>query len=158
MIIIECRADITLVKCLISIPEKNIIHENKGKGGVCYQLSTNWTDSKGLIDQDPDSPQPIYVKNASSYKLLSHVDINILHDSSRNNDLIMLCPRLEDWILKSAKEAKIDVSQHGLPGDVKLLHKVLDHQLNEFRILLHIMLKRKPDRLMTLKKLLEDSE
>jgi len=154
MIFVECRADDTLVKCLANIPKANIIHEFKGKPGVCTQLMRNWTDSKGLIDEDPRASQPPYVKKARPHGKHIQYDIKYLHDASRNNYLIVLCPKLEDWILKSAEIADIDVTRHGLPNDANALHKVIDYKLDEFRILIHMMLRRKSTRILTLKGLL----
>ena len=154
MIFVECNADITLVECLTNIPKENIVHEFKGKPGVCKQLMEGWTNSKGLIDEDPGASQPPYVRNAHPYGSFIQEDIKYLRDASRNNDLIVLCPRLEDWILKSAQIAKIDVTRHGLPNDANALHRVIDYKLNEFMILIHMMVKRKSTRILALKGLL----
>ena len=154
MIVVECNADNTLVKCLINIPKTDIIHEFKGKPGVCHQLKENLTNSKGLIDEDPRAGQPPYVKKAQPHGSYIQDDIKYLFDASRNNYLIILCPKLEDWVLKTAQIANIDVTRHGLPNDANVLHRVIDYKLDEFRILLHMLLKRKSNRLLTLKGLL----
>lgn len=154
MIVVECNADATLVKCLTNIPKANIIHEFKGKPGVCNQLMENLTNSKGLIDEDPRAGQHPYVKRARPHGSFIQEDIKYLHDASRNNDLIVLCPKLEDWILKSAEIANIDVRRHGLPNDANALRKVIDYKLNEFRILIHMMARRKSARILALKGLL----
>ena len=43
--------------------------------------------------------------------------LRILRNTNRNNDLIILCPRLEDWILEAAKEANVDIETYNLPKD-----------------------------------------
>ncbi|MBI2831345.1 MAG: hypothetical protein HYX79_03715 [Chloroflexi bacterium] len=158
MIVIECSADEALVKCVTSIPKKGIIHDLRGKGGVCEQLSMKWRNSKGLVDEDdPRAGQPPYIKSALSHKSDIGGDIKLLHDESRDNYLIVLSPRLEEWILKSAQMLGIDVTRHGLPSDADALHRVVDFRLDKLRTLLHMMIRRKSERLLTLKQLLEDT-
>lgn len=154
MIFVECNADDTLVKCLTNTPKANIIHDFTGKPGVCTQLMRNWTDSKGLIDEDPRAGQPPYVKKARPHGKTIQYDIKYLRDASRNNYLIVLCPKLEDWILKSAEIADIDVTRHSLPNDANALHRVIDYRLNEFRILIRMMIRKKSNRILALKGLL----
>ena len=53
--VVECEAEITLVKSLISISRKNIIHGNKP--GVLETLERR-QNCKGMVDEDPWSIQP----------------------------------------------------------------------------------------------------
>lgn len=104
MIYLECYSDEALVKAL-GIHKKEIYH-SYSKGNVCKKLEKN-SESKGLVDEDPFSTQPSYI---GKLKTNSHeYDIKLLYDEIANNHLIVLCPRLEDWILKAAKEAGINV-------------------------------------------------
>lgn len=64
MIYVECKPDTTLLSVL-GVPRKEIFHAG-GKGNVCVRLS-KITDSKGLVDEDPESPQPGYLKKLKSY-------------------------------------------------------------------------------------------
>jgi hypothetical protein len=59
MIYIECRPDKILVEAL-SVPEEEIIHAGS-KGNVCNRLS-RIRNSKGLVDEDPESAQPTYIR------------------------------------------------------------------------------------------------
>ena len=62
MIYVECDTDVALVKNL-DIPKKEIIHAGN-KGNVCNRLRKT-KNSIGLIDEDPQSGQPRYIKNLS---------------------------------------------------------------------------------------------
>ena len=156
MIYVECKPDLTLVKALTKITKGDIIHEFKGKGEICNQLRKR-TNCKGLIDEDPGSGQPKYVREARLEKNLTEYDIKVMHHSSTNNRLIVLCPRLEDWILKAAREDGIDVGKYGLPPSAVKLHREINIILDKFEKLLED-LKGSSSRLKNLKKLLESNE
>jgi len=133
MIYTECKPDSVLAKTL-GIPKKEIIHLG-GKPEVCKQLEKqeNW---KGLIDEDPFSIQPSYLKKLEVRENLSNYGFKVLNDNSNNNDLIVLCPRLEEWVLKATKEAKIDIKRYNLPDDSEHLHKVINLNIDKFEKLI----------------------
>jgi len=153
MIYIECKPDYVLVNTLTKFPRKEIIHEFKGKFEVCKRLEA-MSDSRGLIDEDPASIQPAYMKGLILANDFAENDIKVFGDSRNNNNLIVLCPRLEEWILKSAREAGIDVRDYSLPNDAKKLHEEINISLEKLEKLL-ADLKNSSNRLKTLKRLLE---
>ena len=154
MIIVECYSDKTLVQSLTSLPLEYINHEMRGKSGVCNQLAER-SNSKGLIDEDPLSAQHPYEKDGIQRQNYAQYDIKHLHFPSQGNELIILCPKLEDWVLKTAQIADIDVTRHGLPDEPNKLHRIIDQKLDEFRILVNMLKKRKTDRSTTLTNLLK---
>jgi len=153
MIYVECKPDLTLVKSLTNVTRREITHEFKGKGEICNRLRKQ-TNCKGLLDEDPSSAQPHYVKEAMLENEFPQHDIKVLHHSSTDNRLIVLCPRLEEWILKAASETGIDVRKYDLPNDAAKLHRHINISLDKFENLLE-ELKESSNRLKTLKKLLE---
>jgi hypothetical protein len=134
MIYTECKPDSTLVK-MLGLPKRHIIHQ-QGKPEVCKQLEkrTNW---KGMIDEDPFSVQPPYLKKLRVMENLSNYGLKVLKDAAKNNDLIILSPRLEEWILKAVKEAGIDIKRYNLPDDGDPLHKVINLDLRKFERLVN---------------------
>ncbi len=155
MIFVECHADSVLVQNLTSLSPENIPHDLRGRGAVCNLLS-NSSNSKGLIDKDPGTARHPYEKAGQPRGSHVQEDIELLHYSSQNNQLIVLCPKLEDWILKTAHIAGIDVTRRGLPNNANQLHKVIDNKLDKFRILLNMLKKRKSPRILALANLLTD--
>jgi len=133
MIYTECKPDSVLVKTL-GIPKKEIIHLG-GKPEVCKQLEKreNW---KGLIDEDPFSIQPSYLKRLKMRVNLSNYGFKVLYDNCNNNDLIVLCPRLEEWVLTATKEAQIDIKRYNLPDDGEHLHKEININIDKFEKLI----------------------
>jgi len=154
MIIVECYSDIALVQCLTSTPREYIIHQMRGKSGVCKQLAER-NNSKGLIDEDPNSAQHPYEKAGVLNEIYIQYDIKYLHYKSQNNELIVLRPKLEDWFLKTVQIEGIDITRHGLPDEPNRLHRVIDQKLNEFRRLINMLKKQKSERIAVLTDLLK---
>ncbi len=153
MIYIECKPDYALVRSLTQTSKRDILHEFKGKFEICRHLE-NQRNCKGLIDEDPAGTQPPYLKRLQRQDDFSEYDLISLHDSNNGNYLIVLCPRLEEWVLKSSKEANMDVRKYDLPNDGPTLHRYININLGKFEGLLED-LKGSSRRLRTLKRLLE---
>lgn len=111
---------------------KKIIHANN-KGNVCKKLQKN-KNAIGVVDEDPESAQPSYIGKLQLYN--HEYDIKHFREKKSGNVLIVLCPRLEDWILKASKEAGIQVEDFGLPAHANELHKVINSRLDYFTKLL----------------------
>jgi hypothetical protein len=155
MIYTECNPDTALVKFL-GIPKKQVIHL-QGKPEVCKQLEKReyW---KGMIDEDPFSVQPYSYLNKlqEATGLLTVFGLKVLHDATKNNDLIVLSPKLEGWILKAAKDAKIDIKQYNLPEDEEKLRDELKlKNLAKFEKLVND-LKEKSEMVKALERLLKE--
>lgn len=120
MIYVECYPDKTLVNCL-GISKREINHAFS-KGNVCNKLEKS-KNSKGMVDEDPSSAQPGYIQKL---KIISDEnDIRVLYGKEGKNLMIVLCPRLEEWILKAAKEVNANMKKYGLPDDADKLHKII---------------------------------
>lgn len=132
-IYVECKPDYTLVKTITEVPKRRINHAGN-KSEVCKNLRKH-NMCIGLVDEDPLSVQPSYLAGLEVEDLSSH-QMKILHDSSRDNSVVVLCPRLEDWILKTAQEASVDVRNYGLPNDDVRLHEEINGNLERFEKLL----------------------
>jgi hypothetical protein len=132
MIYLECNADEALIQAC-GVPKKKIKHVFS-KGNVCRHLQKN-KNAIGIVDEDPESAQPGYLEKL---RLQSHEhNIKLFYEKKSGNVLIVLCPRLEEWILKAAKEAKIQAKDFGLPDHANGLHKVINSRLEHFTKLLN---------------------
>ncbi len=152
MIYLECYSDEALVKAF-GVHKKGIFH-SYSKGNVCKKLEKGFK-SKGLVDEDPFSTQPSYV---GKLKTNSHeYDIKLLYDEIAKNHLIVLCPRLEDWILKAAKEAGINIKEYSLPDDANELHKIINTKLDKFIFLIEDI-KKRSNMLITLEKMIRSKQ
>jgi len=66
----------------------------------------------------------------------------------------LISPRLEEWILKAARETGKDIRKYDLPDNAARLHTEINIALDKFENLLED-LKDSSNRLRTLKRLLE---
>ena len=147
---VECNPDATLVMSLTSVSKKRIIH-HYGKNEVLRKLLKQ-NDSIGVIDKDPWSIQPtVYLQR---FQVLSYSDsdgIEILHHNQGHNRLIVLYPRLEEWVIESARKANISPKDYNLPATGNELHEVINSKINRFEELLDD-LKQSSERVKILKK------
>lgn len=150
MIYLECYTDEALVKAL-GVHNNDIFHSGN-KGNVCKNLA-KVQKSIGLVDEDPSSAQPSYI---GKLKAKSNTDdMKLMFDEKNKNYLVILCPRLEDWILKAAKQSKINMKDYNLPDDAYELHKVNFKSMKNFTKLIEDMEKRKCTMLRALSTLLK---
>lgn len=133
IIFVECNPDELLIQ-KIGIPKKIIYHAG-GKTKICKKLSKD-TNKIGVIDEDPLSVQPPYIKKLKIIEEEKELGIKVLFDEKRKNRIIILSPRLEEWIIKACEEAKIDLKKYNLPKNGNKLHKVINTNLNKFENLL----------------------
>lgn len=59
--------------------------------------------------------------------------LRLLSDTARGNHIVVLCPKLEDWIVRAAREADTDLANYNLPTDPKVLHGVINQRLSNFQ-------------------------
>jgi len=146
--LVECKPDAVLIKSLTLAPRKRIEHAGN-KSQLLKKLTEHYSNSKGIIDEDPGSIQPPHLQKFKQKQDLPSCKLRILHQKGRNNTLIILCPALEEWILDTAKEAKIDPQEYGLPKDPTKLHQQINIQIDKFQKLIKDLANSK--RLKTLK-------
>ncbi|KYK35474.1 MAG: hypothetical protein HXS46_12500 [Theionarchaea archaeon] len=151
IVYVECKPDRTLVKSITRIHKKYIIHAG-GKSEICKNLQKQ-QDCIGLVDEDPLRVQPSYIERMRVVDEIVQHELRVLHDGSRDNYVIVLCPRLEEWLLKAAQESNVKVEKYGLPSDGMKLHQKINANLDKFKELLEDL--RISNRLKTLQKLLE---
>jgi hypothetical protein len=154
MIYTECKPDSALVKTL-GISKKQIIHVGN-KPEVCKRLEKD-KNCIGLVDEDPSSFQPPYLKKLQEKENLSDCGLKILNDNAKNNDLIILCPRLEEWVLEAIKQAEVDIKKYNLPADSKKLHDKINLVLDKFEMLIKD-LKEKSKMIKALEKAIKELE
>lgn len=137
MLFVECKPDYELVISLASVPIKKVEHAGN-KSGVLKKLvrrrgTPNYENSIGMIDEDPLSTQPPDLEKFREIEYLERYKIRILHYRWLNNRLLVLCPKLEEWIVEAAREARINLNDYGLPSDPRKLHEVINLGIKRFR-------------------------
>ena len=130
-IVVECNPDELLARAL-GLGRKEIAHQNS-KGEVCHYLKNN--DVRiAVIDEDPGSGQPNYLKTF----IMAEEKFGIKKIVQNNTQKIILIikPRLEEWILSQCEKSNIDPGKFFLPNNAKQLKDVINLRLNHFDNLL----------------------
>ncbi len=140
-------------KALIACLGVKSTKDGRHKSGVLKELSQT-KDMIGIVDQDPKNTQS-RPKTMNEFVLVEHKHgIKSYHHQSNGNQLIVLCPNLESWILKASRTSKVKVATHSLPGNPSTLHRNINSRLPNFERLIQDLLNRKNPALLYLQQLL----
>lgn len=151
-IALECNPDEELVKCL-GFTRKEITHQ-PNKGQVFSFLEKNM-GALGIVDEDPGANPPghmVFYKKICDEQHGVEVYIKPLEGTK----LVIIKPRLEEWIIKQAKDSKIDPTKYSLPDNGRELHKIINTKLSQFGQLLSSMLEKRNPGLLYLKSILKN--
>ena len=146
---LECKPDETLAR-VAGVPRRAIIHSH-GKGKVSKSLAKS-SGVTGMVDEDLGSPEPTAISSFVEVSALHDVRLKI--DKSSNNRLVVVCPKLEDWVIKSAKAANLKMREFSLSENPRELHADINVRLPNLERLLQELLELKSPRLLHLKSLL----
>ncbi|UCD52675.1 MAG: hypothetical protein JSW27_08565 [Phycisphaerales bacterium] len=117
-VLVECYPDRALVLAL-GVPKRQLRHE-RCKGEVVKRVR-KLDDVTGIVDEDPASAQPHDLNN---YDIAAEVEgLRLLsRRDQRNRRMVVICPRLEDWLLQRARASGVEPQDHGLPDHPRQLH------------------------------------
>ena len=127
MIVAEGKSDKLLVKTMGF--SKKVIHRAGSKGNV-FKKVRNLPKAVGIVDEDPNSEQP---GELEQYEVIKKADTIKLMGKKNDKDkfLIQISPRFEDWILRRAKENKINPGDFSLPDTPGELHRLTGLENNK---------------------------
>jgi len=151
LIFVECKPDRLLIRILAGVGKKEIRHSGN-KFEVMKQLDKH-SMALGIIDEDPGKNQPTQLQKAEDISTdeIRATDLILLR--YRDSLVLVLRPRLEEWILKTAREININPKDFTLPNDPEQLHSIINYNLDKFgRFLIKMKhYERKSRRIETLK-------
>jgi hypothetical protein len=149
MLLLECKPDEELARRL-GRARRDCRHLND-KGRVC-----NWLKrADGLIamvDEDPGAAQPPYLLRLQ--QVSDEGGIRELRDAERNHRIIIVCPRLEEWIIATARAAELPMEDFGLSDRGNELHREINSRLPAFSRLIDALAAAGSPRLARLRHLL----
>jgi hypothetical protein len=134
---LECKPDQTLAVAL-GFPEKDVVHSH-GKGRVSNYLSKH-QGVIGLVDGDFGSSEPRGLKDYVE-KRHEH-GVRLRTNPNRENRLIVLCPRLEPWLIQAAKTSGVKMETFGLPEKLHDLDALINQRLPNVGRLVEELLRR----------------
>jgi hypothetical protein len=117
-IIPECYIDTALIEVLV--PPSSRYNHQKGCSTVVKLMKEKFADqfAMGIVDRDKRE-----LAYASECNLVFELpgQLQLLKHRQRNHYLIFICPAAEKWLLESAKQANVSLSDYGLPDDFEQL-------------------------------------
>lgn len=151
--LVECNADEALAQA-VGVPRRWIEH-SPGRGRVCKRLEL-LAGVTAMVDDDPGVSKPVYFNCLIESKW--DQGIRLFVDKGRNNRVVILTPRLEDWLVQSAKASGIKMTECGFGSDNGVqLHAEINQRLTNLDKLVSLLLERKNQRLLYLQSLLAKS-
>lgn len=120
-VFVECYPDEALLRTL-GVPRKQLRHE-RCKGEVVKKVR-KLDSAIGIVDQDPASAQP---RDLASYDQVQAAEgLRLLtRRGSDRQKLVLVCPRLEEWLIQRAASLEVNPEDFGLPADAKRLHRTV---------------------------------
>jgi hypothetical protein len=120
-VLVECNADEIVLRNL-GVPKKQLFHFG-GKDKLITRLR-NLPGAVGVVDEDPASIQHPDL-TASYHQADSAEGLRLLaRQGSGCQKLVVICPKLEDWLIARAKSSGIQPEDYRLPGDPDRLHSI----------------------------------
>jgi len=126
-ILVECYPDAAILRAL-GVSKKQLRHE-RCKGEVVKRLR-KFDCATGLIDEDPASTQPRDLDNYKELQVMEGLRL-LAHRDDKNKRLIIVCPRLEDWLIQRAKSLGVKPEKYNLPSDPDRLHRIPRYEQKE---------------------------
>jgi hypothetical protein len=146
---LECKPDEVLAR-VAGVPSHAIVH-SPGKGSVSKLLGKH-SGVIGMVDEDFGSAEPRTLKQ---YVQLSDAhDLRLKIEKGSKNRLVIICPKLEDWLIRTAKTASVKMTRFNLSENPRDLHADINTRLPNLERLLQELLELKSPRLLHLKSLL----
>jgi len=133
MMLVECKPDKLLVQILR--PGLKVKHGGNKPDVIKLMLKHGWC---GMVDEDPGAPKP---KSFKKFKLVRHYHGFSLYRYNQSF-LVVVSPKLEDFIIQASQRAGIDLNEFRLPNDPDSLHRIINKNLDNLEPLL-VRLKKK---------------
>ena len=127
-VLVECNADEIVLRNL-GVPKKQLFHFG-GKDKLINRLR-DLPGAVGVVDEDPASNQHPDLK-ASYRQAESAEGLRLLtRQGGGGQKLVIVCPKLEDWLIERAKSSEIRPEDYGLPSDPDCLHGIPRYEQKE---------------------------
>jgi hypothetical protein len=148
---VECKPDETLAFAL-GVSRREVEHAGN-RAGVCTKVSCK-RDTTGMVDEDPGAAPHPYMKRLVE-KGMEH-QMRVLEDLELENRLVVICPRLEEWIVQTAKSGGLKMTDFGFESDNGLqLHREINHRLPNLERLVNKLLSDRNSRILRLQALVK---
>lgn len=134
---------------------KKILKHHQGKPRVIGDIRSKQSQI-AMVDEDPGSAQHPYektlLKKEERYGVLRY------RDDLKDNTVLMLKIKLEDWIISACNASDVNVKKFGLPTKPNDLHDVINYRLQLFERLIANLIEMKNPSLVQLQIWLDQTQ
>jgi hypothetical protein len=126
-IAVEYYPDEAVLRAL-GVPRRQLLHE--ARKGEVFNWLRNTPRGMGMADEDPTSTQP---RDRCNYQQVEASEglLLLTRCGSGGQRLIVVCPRLEDWLMQRAEACGVDPRRYHLPDTAKELHDTPRYELKD---------------------------
>ena len=150
----EGKPDRVLVLVSTGLPGREVRRErNKNEALKSLERDSN---GKAMVDEDPGQRQPPLLLRMNILQNLDDLGLREYGDTNGDFRVIMLRPRLEEWLIQTAGRSGIslDNPNYNLPSDSKRLKGVINRDLRKLERLIDDLLAAQSPRIQKLQELL----
>ena len=139
---------------ITGFPRSEIRYE-RNKQEVLKTLSRQ-SSCQAMVDEDPGEIQPFQLRQMRLVDEHDDTGLRVYRDRQLGNQVVVICPRLEEWLTDSAKEVNIDLAnrRYNLPRNPVSLHRVINRDLRKLNRLIDDLIAAQSPRILKLKELL----
>ena len=120
MLYVECYPDELLARTL-RVTRRTVRHEH-GKGNIVNRLRRLQAGT-GLMDEDPTGSQPDELRHYQEVERVGNL-ILLEHATEAGKRVILISPRLEEWLYERAGVHRLSPNDYGLPDSPDRLHSI----------------------------------
>ena len=154
MLYVEGKADRVPALRLTSLSNREVRVEGD-RGKVLNRLAQD-NSSVAMVDEDPGQDQPGQLRRMQLVSDYPGEGLKLYVDNRRNNRVIVVCPRLEEWIIRAANAAGLEIGgpHYNLPSRPSSLHNAINDDPRKLERLIADLLTAQSPRLLKLQELL----
>ena len=154
MLYVEGKADRVPALRLAGLTNREVKVEGD-RGKVLNRLAQE-NYSLAMVDEDPGQDLPGQLRRMQLVSDYPGTGLKLYTDSGRSNRVIVVCPRLEEWIIRAANDAGLQLRgpRYNLPSGPSSLHNAINDDLRKLERLIDDLLAAQSPRILRLKELL----
>lgn len=154
MIYVEGKADELVVQRLSGLPRREI-RPMGDKSETLRRLDED-IQSSAIVDEDPTETTPVELARMWFMSDFMESGLKVYLDRRRGNRAIVICPRLEEWLIQAANGVGLKLSEprYNLPQSPNALHREINRDLRKLERLTDALLAAHSPSILKLQELL----
>ena len=154
MLYVEGKADRVPALKLTNLSSRDVRVEGD-RGKVLNRLAQDY-NSLAMVDEDPGQDQPGQLRRMQLVADYPGTGLKLYADDRRSNRVIVVCPRLEEWIIRAANDAGLELSspRYNLPSRASSLHNAINDDPRKLQRVIDSLLAAQSPRILKLRELL----